>query len=716
MNGTVARTETLELRVEAQPGGEAQPRSAAGYDLALLGAGDFARLALAEGDVVEVSGGRVTVCAAALDEGDRDPAGHVRLSAVTLANAGVAVGELVRLRRIEVPDAEWAILEPTTATPPDRDLAHLRELLEGLPVCRGDRVQVSLADGRRVDFEVDSTSPEGPTQIAFTTRLMLQPRPQRAQRAVSYADVGGLARQLGRVREMIELPLKFPEVFEHLGIAPPKGVLLYGPPGCGKTLIARAVSHEMDATFYSISGPEIIHQSYGESEAHLRTLFEQAAFSAPSIIFLDEIDAIAPAREKVRGDVEKRVVGQLLALMDGLARRRQVIVIAATNRPNALDPALRRPGRFDREIMIPVPDRQGRREILDLHSHAMPLASDVDLAYLAEVTHGFVGADLEALCREAAMSRLRRVLPDVDFDLSAIPHQQLDAMEVAMDDFSAALHEVQPSALREVAIEVPDVRWDAVGGLDDVKARLRAVFEWPLRHAELFAAAAVRPTKGILLHGPPGCGKTLLARAMASESQVNFISVKGPELLSMYVGESEEKVRDIFRKARLASPAILFFDEIDALFPTRQSSTGDSRTAERVLSQFLAELDGIEELKDVLVLGATNRVDLLDAALLRPHRFDEVIEIPLPDTAVRREIYAVHLRGKPLAGEPDLDDLAAASDGWSGAEIAETVRQAALLAIARLLDSEESPEPAALRISASDLRQAMDAVRSEDSG
>lgn len=612
----------------------------------------------------------------------------------------------------DIAETDWVVLEPST-TPPERDVAHLRERLEGRQVEVGESIDVALADGEAVDFKVVATSPEGPSRICFTTRLMVRPpSANRTPHQVRFADIGGLEAQLGRVREMIELPLKSPQVFEHLGIDPPKGVLLHGPPGCGKTLIARAVSHEIDATFYPISGPEIIRQSYGESEQNLRILFEQAAVSAPSVIFIDEIDAIAPARDKVHGEVEKRVVAQLLTLMDGLAQRRQVIVIAATNRPNALEPALRRPGRFDREIMIPVPDRVGRSEILRLHSHAMPLESNVDLRHLAEVTHGFVGADLEALCREAAMSRVRRVLPTLDPDFDEFPRRELEALRVSMEDFQSALREVQPSALREVAIEIPSVSWSQIGGLHDVKARLCAVFEWPLRHPEIFAAAAVRPTKGILLHGPSGCGKTLLARAMASESQVNFISIKGPELLSMYVGESEERVRDIFRKARRASPCILFFDEIDALFPTRHDAGAvGSRTGERMLSQFLAEINGIEELLDVLVLGATNRLDLLDPALLRPDRFDEVVEIPRPDADARREIWNVHLRGKPLAEETDVDLLTSMlvdrSEGWSGADIAESVRQAGLRAIARLLVSETTPDPADLRVTAADLEAAL---------
>jgi transitional endoplasmic reticulum ATPase len=597
--------------------------------------------------------------------------------------------------------------------PQERDLQYIGSLLDGMPVVMGDRVRVTLFSSRSADFQIDSTNPEGPVLIDPTTQLMIgEVKPMEVGPAISYEDIGGLKAQLQRVREMIELPLRFPEVFERLGIEPPKGVLLYGSPGCGKTLIARAVARETRTSFHSISGPEIIHKFYGESEAHLRTIFEQAAGSAPSIIFLDEIDAIAPRREKTGGEVEKRVVAQLLALMDGLAKRDQVIVIAATNLPNAIDPALRRPGRFDREISIPVPDRGGRLQILEIHSHAMPLLDDVDLGHLADVTHGFVGADLEALCREAAMSRLRKILPDIDFSLAQIPYDELARLEVGMEDFLAALREVQPSALREVTVEVPRESWDSVGGLASVKERLASVFDWPLRHPELFRAADVRPARGILFHGLPGCGKTLLARALASESGVNFISIKGPELLSMYVGESEERVRGIFRTARQASPSIVFFDEIDAVLPARNQDSGAARTAERVLSQFLVELDGIEELKDVLVLGATNRLDLLDAALLRPGRFDEIIEIPPPDENARAEIFAVHLRDKPVTADLDLATLAARTDGASGAEIDEICRRAALLAIARLLnESDDTPDVEALRVEVADLEQALAEVR-----
>jgi transitional endoplasmic reticulum ATPase len=458
-------------------------------------------------------------------------------------------------------------------------------------------------------------------------------------------------------------------------------VLLHGPPGCGKTLIARAVVHETEANFFLINGPEIIHKFYGESEANLRKIFDEATRQAPSVIFLDEIDAIAPRREKVVGDVEKRVVAQLLALMDGLAERKHVIVLAATNIPDALDPALRRPGRFDREIELPIPDRNGRKEILDIHSRGMPLSQDVEINQLAAITHGFVGADLQALCREAAMISLRRIMPEIDFAAAKIPYDALMKLEVHMADFTEALREVQPSAIREVFVEIPEVHWEDVGGLQRVKEQLVESVEWPLKYPDLFQRAAVKPPKGILLSGPPGCGKTLLAKAIAHESQVNFISVKGPSLLSMYVGESEKAVREVFRKARQAAACILFFDEIDALVPARGSAGTDSRVAERVISQFLTEMDGVEDLEGVLVLAATNRPDLLDPALLRPGRFDILLEIPPPDCEGRKQIFEIGLRGRPLADDVAVDELAAQTDGFSGAEIRAVCRRASLDAV-----------------------------------
>jgi transitional endoplasmic reticulum ATPase len=486
---------------------------------------------------------------------------------------------------------------------------------------------------------------------------------------------------------------------------------LYGPPGCGKTLLARAVAHETEAAFFSINGPEIIHKFYGESEAHLRRLFEEAAQRAPSIIFLDEIDAIAPRRERVVGDVEKRVVAQLLALMDGLSQRQHVVVLAATNLPNVLDPALRRPGRFDREISIPIPDQHGRREILEIHSRGMPLAGDVELERVAAMTHGFVGADLEALCREAGMIALRRLLPELDFSQPYVPDEMLARLQVAMGDFQESLREVEPSALREVFVEVPNVAWSDVGGLDEVKQRLQEAVQWPLRHPELFEAVHLAPPKGALLGGPPGCGKTLIAKALATEAGVNFVSVKGPELLSMYVGESERGLRDVFRKARQAAPCIIFFDEIDALASARSHGGSDSGVGARVLSQLLTELDGIEELKGVFVLAATNRLDLLDPALLRPGRFDIQLEIAPPDAASREKIFAIHLRDRPVEEGTTPAWLADRTEGFNGAQIAGVCRRALMATIARQIAAKAAPQAAEkLQVRRDDLQAAIEEI------
>jgi transitional endoplasmic reticulum ATPase len=675
---------------------------------------DLQRLGLAIGEIMEVTGKRTTVCKAMPAYKEQRGQSRIQIDGLARENAGAALDEMVQVRKVTSRAAERVVLAPATITPADRDLKYIGSLLDGLPVLAGGRVRATLFGSRWADFRVESTVPKGPVVINPTTQLVIgktagKTAGEEARRSLSYEDIGGLKRELQRVREMIELPLRHPEVFERLGIDAPKGVLLHGPPGCGKTLIARAIAHETEAAFFSVNGPEIIHKFYGESEEHLRKIFEEAARKAPSIVFLDEIDAIAPRREQVVGDVEKRVVAQLLALMDGLTKRQHVIVIAATNIPNAIDPALRRPGRFDREITIPIPDRNGRLEILEIYSRGMPLGTDVDLPHLAEITHGHVGADLEALCREAAMICLRHVLADTDFSLAHIPYEQLAKLEVCMDDFLAALREVEPSAIREVFVEVPDVGWNDVGGLSQIKARLVEAVEWPLKYANLFEKAAVKPPKGILLTGPPGCGKTLVAKAIANESRVNFISVKGPALLSKYVGESERGVRDIFRKARQAAPCIVFFDEIDALIPTRGAGGSDAHVSERVLAQFLAELDGIEELKGVLVLGATNRPDMLDPAVLRPGRFDAVVDIPLPDESGRHEIFAVHLRGKPLAKKIDAAKLAGETEGLSGADIAGICHRAALSAVRRVVEAagDAAPDEAALEITAQDLRTAL---------
>jgi transitional endoplasmic reticulum ATPase len=658
-----------------------------GRAFARMGPEDLEKLQVTIGDILEVTGKRKALCKAMPAYKELRGQSRIQLDGITRENAGAGLDDAVQVRKGAVRPAERVVLAPINVTPTERDLDYIGSLLDGLPILEGDKIRVNLFGSRSVNFKVEGITPKGAALINPTTQLVIgKPKEEGIARTLSYEDIGGLKSQLHRIREMIELPLRHPEVFERLGIDPPKGVLLHGPPGCGKTLIARAIAHETDANFFSVSGPEVIHKFYGESEAHLRKIFEDATRKGPSILFLDEVDAIAPKREQVVGDVEKRVVAQLLASMDGITKRQNVIVIAATNIPNALDPALRRPGRFDREIAIPIPDRYGRLEILEIHSRGMPLAEDVDMDHLAEMTHGYVGADLEALCREAAMSCLRQVMSDIDYSMAGIPYERLIGLEVRMDDFLVAFREIEPSAIREVFVEVPAVRWEDVGGLTAVKERLVEAVQWPLKHADLFIKAGVTPPKGILLSGPPGCGKTMLAKAAATESQVNFISVKGPALLSKYVGESERGVREVFHKARQAAPCIVFFDEIDSLLPTRGAGTADSHVTERVLSQFLVELDGIEELKGVLVLGATNRPDILDPAILRPGRFDEIVEIPVPGEKDRKEIFDVHLRNKPLAPGIKTDDLAARTEGISGAEIASICKRAALRAVRRAVE------------------------------
>jgi transitional endoplasmic reticulum ATPase len=680
-----------------------------GRGLARLDPADMARLGLEVGDFVELVGKRTTVGKAMPAYKELREQARIQIDGVTRENTGAAIDQLIEVRKAMVRQAERVVLTPLGYVPADRDLEYIGSLFDGLAVLAEDRVRATLFGNRSADFKVASTNPSGPVVIKPRTVLEIarspsgraKGQPAEAEKAqpIAYEDIGGLKRELNRIREIVELPLRYPELFERLGIDPPKGVLLHGPPGCGKTLIARAVAHETDARFFAVNGPEIIHKFYGESEAHLRKIFEEASRNAPSIIFLDEIDAIAPQREKVVGDVEKRVVAQLLALMDGLAKRQNVIVIAATNLPNALDPALRRPGRFDREIAISIPDRDGRGEILEIHSRGMPLAADVALPHLANITHGFVGADLMALCREAAMICLRRLLPEIDFASKNIPYERLRSLEVRMSDFEGALREIEPSAIREVFVEIPNVTWEEVGGLDDVKRQLMEAVEWPLKHPEIFAQAGVKPPRGILLSGPSGCGKTMLAKAVASQTEVNFIPVKGPALLSKYVGESERGVRDVFRKAKLAAPCIIFFDEIDSLVPSRGGGATDSHVTERVISQFLAEMDGVEDLNGVLVLGATNRPDILDPALMRPGRFDIQIAIPLPDRVGRQQIFQIGLRDKPLAGKVDFAALAEATEGFSGAEVRAVCTRAAWAAIREAVAKSEPAQESVPQVS-----------------
>jgi transitional endoplasmic reticulum ATPase len=685
-----------------------------GRAFARMGPEDLERLRLSVGDTVEVEGKRKAVCKAMPAYADLRGQSRVQLDGSTRENAGASLDELVSIRKVQCRPAERVVLAPTTVVPAERDLKYIGSLLDGLPVLEGAKIQAALFGSRSACFKVESVTPKGPALIHPGTTLVIgKSQEEDGGRVLSYEDIGGLKSQLQRIREMIELPLRYPELFQRLGIDAPKGVLLYGPPGCGKTLIARAIAHETEAAFFSISGPEIIHKFYGESEAHLRKIFEEATKKGPSILFIDEIDAIAPRRENVVGDVEKRVVAQLLALMDGLNKRQNVIVIAATNIPNALDPALRRPGRFDREIVIPIPDRRSRLEILEIHSRGMPLAGDVQMEHLAEITHGFVGADLEALCREAAMICLRQIMGEIDFGQAGIPYEILAKLEVRMEDFLAALREIEPSAIREVFVESPNVHWGDVGGLTALKQRLVEAVEWPLKYPHLFEKGGVTPPKGILLVGPPGCGKTMLAKAIATESQTNFISVKGPALMSKWVGESEKGIREIFHKARQAAPCIIFFDEIDSLVATRSAGTADSHVSERILSQFLAEFDGIDELRGVLVLGATNRRDMLDAAVLRPGRFDDIVEMSLPEEQDREAIFAVHLRGKPLAADIQSAELAAQTAGFSGAEIAAVVRQAAMAAVRRAVKglAADPSQEAVILVLRQDLQEALADVR-----
>jgi len=673
---------TLQLRIA-----EALPKDV-GRGIARLDPDDIERLGAAIGDIVEIRGKRVTVArlmpAYMAQRGKR----LVQVDGLVRENAGAGLDESVIVSKAVAQPARsitLALVGRALAGANRPHAGYLAGLLEGIPTVAGDRLRVNLLGTRSQDYTVVETQPHGSVLIGTATAVRIQGEAQEKRAsAISYEDIGGLEHAIQRIREMIELPLRYPEVFERLGIEAPKGVLLYGPPGTGKTLIARAVANETNAHFIHVNGPEVIHKFYGESEQHLRAIFEEAGKKAPSIVFLDELDAIAPKRENVQGEVEKRVVAQLLALMDGLKDRGQVIVIGATNIPNVLDPALRRPGRFDREIGIGIPDRNGRLAILEIHTRGMPLADDVDLEHLADITHGFVGADLEALCREAAMITLRQIIPNIDFAQANIPYEQLAKLTVRQDDFIAAMADIEPTAIREVFTEIPDVHWDDVGGLDEVKQALREAVEWPLKHAALFERAKTRPPKGVLLSGPPGCGKTLLAKAVARESGVNFISIKGPQLLSKWVGESEKGVREIFKKARQASPCIVFLDEIDALAPARGGG-GDSHVSERVVSQLLTELDGIEELRGVMVLAATNRPDIVDSALLRPGRFDLQITLPPPDAKGRAAILAVHTRGKPLAADVDLQVLVGYTAGQVGADIESLCRRAAIAAIREFL-------------------------------
>lgn len=678
---------TLQLKVA-----EANPRDV-GRGIARVDPDEMGKLGIdAAGEIVALKGKRETAVKVMPTFPELRGQGIIQIDGIVRENAQVGIGEQVQLNKMKVEKARKVIFSPLTLL--DRmttDSAYLSRQLASTPLTRGDRVQATFLGTKKQDFRVVDTVPAGAVVLVPQTVISIIGEGKAAEARLTYEDIGGLGDQVKRIREMIELPLRFPQVFARLGIDPPKGVLLHGPPGCGKTLIAKVIANETDATFLHLSGPEIMHKFYGESEAHLRSVFEKAKRSAPSILFLDEIDAIAPKREELGGEkqVERRIVAQLLALMDGLEERGHVIIIGATNIPNALDPALRRPGRFDRELVIPIPDKYGRLEILTVHTRGVPLASDVDLERLAFLTHGYVGADLTALAREGAMHAIRRIMPRIDFERKVIPEEAILALEVSMDDFVNALREIEPSAIREVFTEIPEFGFSAIGGLADIKRILIETVRDPLYHPEVYSRAHTRPAKGILMTGEPGTGKTLLAKAIAKEAEVNFIAVSGPELLSRYIGESERGVREVFKKARQAAPCILFFDEIESLVPRRGKTLGDP-VSERVVTQFLTEMDGIEELKGVMVLASTNRHDLIDPAMLRPGRFDFVIELPRPDVRAREEIFRVHTAQKPLGRDVSLPELARETEGMVGAEIASICQKASLLAIREFLEKRET--------------------------
>ena len=685
--------------------GDARQRDV-GRGIARIDQRTMQKLGISAGDVIEIAGKRTTAAIAWPAYSEDQDRELIRIDGFTRKNAGVAINEYVVVHQAKVANASSVILAPVDMKlNVDEDFTNfVKNRLMERTLVEGDTTLVMML-GHAIPFTVSKTRPHGIVRITYETNLQILAEPAPEAKGVprtTYEDIGGLREEMQRIREMVELPLRHPELFQRLGIEPPKGVLLHGPPGCGKTLLARAVASESEANFFSINGPEIMSKFYGESEARLREMFQQAQQNSPSIIFIDELDAIAPKREEVTGEVERRVVAQLLALMDGLAGRGNVIVIGATNRPGALDPALRRPGRFDREIEIGVPDKQGRHEILQIHTRGMPLAKDVDMKRLYEMTHGYAGADLAALGRETAMKALRRYLPEINLEEERIPPSVLEKMEIKMEDFLNAYKEITPTAMREVYIEVPAVHWSQIGGLEEVKQDLIEVVEWPLKIPEVFQRMGVRPPKGILLYGPPGCGKTLLARAVATESEANFITIKGPEVFSKWVGESEKAIREVFRKGRMAAPSVIFFDEFDSLVPRRGMGFADSGVTERVISQLLTEMDGIITLEDVVVIAASNRPDIVDPAVLRPGRFDRLIYVPEPDEKTRLEILKLYTKDMPLAKDVDIKNLANQTKSYSGADLEGLCREAALLALRRDIKAKE--------VTLSDFQKAMEKV------
>ncbi|MGB6464281.1 MAG: CDC48 family AAA ATPase [Nitrosotalea sp.] len=666
------------------------------------------------GNILELVGNRKSHTKLWPGSAEQYGTGIIKIDGTTRQNIGAGIGEKISVKRVDAQEAKQVTVSPIEKLSAEGLQEYMQANYIGHVLTIGDALIVTTQLGGKTQLVITNATPSGkPVVVTEQTEFKLGSMTKAIDNSVpriTYDDLGGLKNEVQKIREMVELPMRHPELFEKIGVEAPKGVLLYGPPGTGKTLIAKAVAGETNSHFISISGPEIIGKFYGESEERLRELFKQAEENTPSIIFIDEVDSIAPKREEVTGEVEKRVVSQLLTLMDGMESRGKVVVIAATNRPDSIDPALRRPGRFDREIEIGIPDATGRKEILDIHTRGMPLEEKVNLEQIARVTHGFVGADLEILAKEAAMRSLRRILPDIDLEEEKIPAEVLQKIVITESDFKDALKEVRPSALREVLVQVPNVTWEDVGGLESLKDELYEAVEWPLKHKEAFEYTDVKAPKGVLLYGPPGTGKTLIAKAVAHTTESNFISIKGPELLSKWVGESEKGIREIFRKARQAAPCIIFLDEMDSLAPSRSSGGSDSHVTERIVSQLLTEIDGLEELHNVLVIGATNRVDLIDSALLRPGRFDRILEVPLPDSKGRENIFKIHTKNKPLADGVDIAKLVELADGFSGAEIEGVCNRAAMSAIRRYVNNGEKSVKS-IKITQEDLENAIEKLR-----
>ncbi len=637
----------------------------------------------------------------------------IKIDGVTRQNIGAGIDDKISIKSVEAVNAEQITLSPTEKITTDGLQEYMIYNYLNHVFTNGDSISLNTQVGNKIQFIITNTKPSKPVIVTENTIFKLGSLTKAIDSSVpriTYDELGGLKNEVQKIREMVELPMRHPEIFDKIGVEAPKGVLLYGPPGTGKTLLAKAVAGETNAHFISLSGPEIMGKHYGESEERIREIFTQAEENSPSIIFIDEIDSIAPKRDEVSGELEKRIVSQLLTLMDGMKSRGKVVVIAATNRPDSIDPALRRPGRFDREVEIGIPDDEGRFDILSIHTRGMPINEKVNLKQISKTTHGFVGADLEVLSKEAAMRSLRRILPEIDLDEDKISSEILQKIEITSNDFREALKEVRPSALREVQVQIPDVSWDDVGGLDELKDELREAVEWPIKHKEAYDYVNVETPKGVLLHGPPGTGKTLIAKALAKMTESNFISIKGPELLSKWVGESEKGVREIFRKARQAAPCIIFLDEVDALVPRRGSGNSDSHVTENIVSQILTEIDGLEELHNVLIIGATNRLDIVDEALLRPGRFDRIIEVGNPDSKGRKHIFEIHTKKKPLESNVDIKKLVEVTDGFSGAEIAAITNRAALVALKRYV-SGKSQNIKEIKITQQDLIDAVDKVR-----